>query len=390
MESAIKSEVEPQRFSVMFADIVNSTGIKETQPEPAWIRGTLFLYEACYESLEPTIRDVAWIKGGGDSMMVAVPVQYTAHLLRTAINLLGRISDGNKGRAGAKGIIDYDITVGVASGPTVEVSMPSGARDYIGSVPDRASRLSGIASPNALLVDSPTVAAADMAVLSSPIGEALDRAPEDYLGPRESVQLRGFTQKTGYHEILWAKQLFGVKSANLTSTTERLEAVTRVGTRGESATEPHPKGSGEGHMERKAGALKMWDKDRQFGFAIDDETGEEFHFVARHVVYQEDCSQLTPGTRLAWVAGPPSSRRREAVAILVVDQDAEGFIIATPGTKPHGWVKVCDMAGNAHLVFVPGSQFTPDLQRGTVVHFRVRGGSRGIHATELQQAVDVA
>lgn len=382
---------DPKQCSVMFGDIVNSTGLKETQTETAWVKGTTFLYNGAYAALVPEVRDIAWTKFLGDAVMAVVPANHAAELLRSAIRLLELVNDANRGRAGGKGEIDYNITVGIATGPLVQIKMPDGRRDFIGHVPDKASRLASIATPNALLVDVGTVAAANMTLVNSRIGHALERPVEEYLSPRESAQLRGFAQQVDYHEILWAKQFFGVKSENLTSTTVRLGAAIRSESPPAKVSSKDA-GPAHVHLERLVGVVKTWNAERGFGFAT-SENGEDFHISPPHMVYQEDLPRLVPGQKIAFVAGPAATngRSRQALAVLVAGREAQGYITSVPqDNKPYGWIKVVDLAGNAHPIFMSRDGLPANAARGMVVDFRVEAGPKGAYAVEVQKPEEEA
>jgi class 3 adenylate cyclase/cold shock CspA family protein len=392
--SGVYASEAPKPCVVIFADIVDSTGVKESQTETAWVKGTLLLYAGVYSALVSEIRDLAWVKFLGDAAMIVVPVQFAAEALNSAIRLLELINDANRAGAGAKGEIDFNITIGVATGPVVEVTMPDGRHDFIGHIPDRASRLAGVATPNALLVDAGTVSAANMTLVTSRVGRALDRPVEDYLGDRESVKLRGFAQNTNYHEIQWSRQFFGVKAEQLTSTTARLEAVTRGETRPNdvrsAASKPSPaRGPGE-KADRRTGTIRTWNRDGNYGF-VTDSNGEEFHVSPRHLVYQDDIAHLAAGQKVAFVAGPaPNNRSREALAVLLDGREAQGYVSMLAPDKPYGWIKVVDMTGAAHPVFVSCDDLTAGVMRGSVVDFRVEATVRGARATAVQMSEQLA
>ncbi|WP_019927836.1 hypothetical protein [Nocardia sp. BMG111209] len=367
-------------YTALVGDIVNSTGIKETQPEPAWVTGTKFLYDTAENSLVDSVREHVWCKTVGDAIMWVCPATYTADLLNSAIDLLEAINDANRGQAGGIGTIDYNITIGVATGSLVELEFRDGRRDYIGQTADKAFRLSGIATPNALLADSATVAAGNMTILRSRVGRALDRPVEEYLSARESAPLKGFAHRVDYHEIQWAKQLFGVKSGNLTE----------AATRGERVVSPPPKtvpAAGQA-SEQRTGKVKMWNADRGFGFVTDPVTDEDFYLSPRALVYADDAGLIArPGAEVVFVVAPPLSegKSRRGVCVLVAGQSAEGRISYIHPTKPFGFVAVVDDHGGKVSLHTP----LPDEARarftvGDEVAFDVTVSARGAQASNLE------
>ncbi len=383
-EIMVQAGDHPAPYTVLFGDIVGSTGIKETQTETSWVKGTMFLYSAVENAMSAALREVATRKYLGDGVMIAAPAMYAAEMVNTGIKLLEAISDARKGRAGGKGEIDYNITVGVATGDVREVAMPDGRRDFIGQVPDKASRLCSLATTKGLLVDVATVAAANMTLIRSRVGVALDRRVEEYLSPRDSAPLKGFAQKVDFHEIMWSDQFFGVKANNLTSSVARLEAATRPEPASPTPpAPPSPAAATAARFDRKVGTIKCWDRGRGFGFVTVD--GEDFHICPQHVVYQEDLGKLVPGQRVAFVAGPAtdSRKRPEALAVLLIGGYAQGFVTALPEGRPYGWIRVVDLAGNAHPMFMPRDGLADAVARGCVVDFRVKEGPRGAYAAEV-------
>lgn len=379
-------------LTVVVADITGSTGIKETQPEPAWVTGTTFLYDTAEESLAECIKDSTWCKTVGDAILWVGPAPHAADLLCSAIDLLEAINDANKGQAGGIGKINYNITIGVATGSLVELEFRDGRLDYIGQTVDKAFRLSSIATPNALLVDTATVAAGNMTLLRSRVGKALERPIDEYLSTRESAPLKGFSHKVDYHEIQWAKQLFGVKSGNLTSSAAWMEAAAR---RDQAIAPNHlparppstPQTAAVGGQS--TGKVKMWHADRGYGFITDPATNEDFYLSPRALVYADDAEYLARvGAEVVFFSAPALSegKSRRAVCVLVAGQGAEGRITYIHPTKPFGFVAVSGERGNkVSLHMQVTEQLRARYKVGDEVSFDVGVSAKGAQAANVDQ-----
>jgi class 3 adenylate cyclase/cold shock CspA family protein len=377
---------ETYSCSVLIADIVGSTKLKESQPEAAWVKGTTLLYRWALAALGPQLEhELVCIKFIGDAAMIVVPEACSAELLNAGIRLLELVNDARRGRSGGKGEIDYNITVGVASGTVVRLRMPDKGHDVIGHVPDRASRLAGLVSSNGLLADADTIAAGNMKAITSRIGHALERSAREYLGEQQLATLQGFAQSVPYHEILWGQQLYGIRAEKLSSATAQLSQVTRAGDGRDP--EPRPQAA-EGRAERVMGEVKAWLGDRGCGF-IAAPTGDFFLSPSR-IIGHEPGATLSPGRRVAFVPGPQTEEGRSApaFAVLVDESEVRGHVTRLPQQgRPYGWLRVSDACGVTQGVFLPLDEVSDELVIGDGVTFRVDVNVRGARAVNVKKAL---
>jgi len=88
---------------------------------------------------------------------------------------------------------------------------------------------------------------------------------------------------------------------------------------------------------------------------------------------------------VAFVAGDGGKgRSREALAVLLAGRDAQGYITGLPADRGYGWIRVTDLAGNVHPIYLPLDEMTAPVERGMVVDFRVEIGTRGAFAADVQ------
>ena len=90
---------------------------------------------------------------------------------------------------------------------------------YRGHPVDKALELCNAAGLSGIFVDKAAAETVNAARITSQIGRALARSPIEYLGNYEQqIRLAAFSAPIRYHEILWHKQRFGVRSTMLTRT----------------------------------------------------------------------------------------------------------------------------------------------------------------------------
>jgi|SRR5271165_5135223 len=369
--------------SVVFIDQVGSTAMKEQQPESGWLPALGYLYDTV-TTIAIRINPDAEIKYLGDGIMISFDSDRATEAVNMAIQAQEAINDANQGRAGSKGAVDFNCSVGVSTGPVVAFLTPTGSRDYVGTVVDKARRLCDAASPKGILIDRATAAAANIMRLASRVGGALGRTPEQYQGDVQRVPLKGFDQPVDYYEVFWDQQLHGLKSEGVTSSADRMRPVVAPVPNQDLAV-VRPAGKGTTLEERHVGEVTCWKPEANFGFIRDQRTGEDFYFRGSHMVYPEDGTEsMAVGSRAVFVATGRSdnTRKRWAVAILVVGDYAEGTL-KLPDAKAHGWLRVTDELGNSHHVFTPRAavqRYAP----GTLLSFKVGSNEKGGIAEEIE------
>ncbi len=135
--------------------------------------------------------------------------------------------------------------------------------------------------------------------------------------------------------------------------------------------------------------MTSWWPEQGFGFARDPLTGEDFHFTRKLLVYPDDAEKLAPGKEVAFVAVGTADgrRRRQAGALLVVGEPADGPLVALPADRPYGWIRVEDEPGHSHLVFVPIRELT-GRKVGDVLGFTVSVNDKGALAQQVELVED--
>ncbi len=384
LREAFADDQSREGRTVLFIDQVGSTAMKEQQPESSWLPALGWLYDTVTATVIRIDPD-AEIKYLGDGIMISLDGDRATDAVNIAIQVQEAINDASQGRSGAKGAVDFNCSAGVSTGSVVAFLTPTGTRDYVGTVVDKARRLCDAASPKAVFIDRATAAAANIMKISSRVGSALGRTPEQYQGDLQRAPLKGFDLPVEYYEIFWDQQLHGLKSEGVTLSANRIQP---ADAKPPSASFPPPSPAVRGTStleERHAGEVTCWRPEANFGFLRDSRTGEDFYFRASHLVYPEDAAAaLRVGVSAAFVASGrgDSSRKRWAVGVLIAGDYAEGRL-KLPEGKAHGWLRVQDELGNAHHVFTPRAavqRFAP----GTLLSFKVATNEKGGIAEEIE------
>ena len=307
-----------------------------------------------------------------------------------AIEVQEAINEARGDDAGGR-VIDLAICIGIASGDIRVFTTPGGAVDFLGSTCDRASRLSSVATPNAVLIDRATGLSTNWNKIESRVGKVTHRKAEEYQGDPQRVALKGFSSAVDYFEVYWDHQLYGLKSSPVTAvTTGRLSAVATEAQHNpvkpiQSA--PQPKGAKE---DRRRGVAKFWNAEKKFGRIADPRTGEELHTHRKLFVYPEDTDKgLQEGTEVVFVT-LDSTPRRVAAAVLVVGNDAEGKVTSVREEKGCAWLRVFDLCGNGAPVYLPMPPGGPTYKLGETLSFRVTATDRGAMAVDVSREEDEA
>jgi cold shock CspA family protein len=229
--------------------------------------------------------------------------------------------------------------------------------------------------------------------ITSVFGAVVNRSSDEYQGEVQKAPLKGFREPVAYHEILWDQQLYGVKSASVTASTDRLRAANAERLRTVPPTSAATarttvKDRPPGKLERRRGVVRHWDPDRGFGFIHDPQTGEEFHFHLKLLAYPDDADKLIPNKEVAFVAIDTKdvNKRRQAAAILLVGELADGPLILPVG-RPYGWIRIEDGLGHSHLVYV-ALKDVAGRKGGDVLGFTVKAGEKGSYAEQVESVED--
>jgi hypothetical protein len=137
---------------------------------------------------------------------------------------------------------------------------------------------------------------------------------------------------------------------------------------------------------RRCGEVACWKPDKRSGFIRDAVTGESFWFSARQLVYSDSAESLAVGTRLAFVtAGTAKGKKcRQAGAILVVGEQADGLLVSHPVGRRHGWVRVEGEQGGHQMVYVPQRELS-GCKVGDILTFVVAMNDRGAFASRVER-----
>jgi class 3 adenylate cyclase/cold shock CspA family protein len=371
--------------TVIVVDVIDSTAMKEHQPEVTWLNSLGWMYDVVTEIATSAVPDVL-VKYLGDGIMLVVGTDHTTDAVNLAIRVQEAITEAGKGSGGAKGVIDFTCSVGISTGEVVGFTTPSGSPDYVGAVVDKAFRLCSHANAQAIFVDTATVGAANTMRIASEFGKVIKRTSDQYTGEVQKALLKGFREPIGYMELLWGQQLYGVKSASVTASTDRLRPTP---TTNPIPAHTLPTNRPTGKAERHHGAVTYWNADKGFGFVRDPRAGEEFHFTVRLLAYPEDAEKLTENKEVAFVAidAQPGRKNRQATAVLLLGEPAEGPLVALRPDKSCGWILVEDKLRHGHPVYAPISELQ-GRKVGDLLGFTVKANDKGSYADQIELAED--
>jgi class 3 adenylate cyclase len=359
--------------AVTFVDIVDSTGMKEREPEAGWLTTFGYVYDVIREVVERGEVGLL-VKYTGDGALLAYNEDFATHAINDAIQIQQTIKDSVERRQ-----VTVNVSVGIAIGEVVEFETSHGT-DYLGTVVDRAARLCSIASAGAIFVDTATTASAQMNRVRSTVGEALGRKTDEYQGPVERASVPGFPAPVEYHEIKWDQQLFGVKSKVVTAAIESrpTPAVTvparTVPTTGTATT--------NGTSKRAVrGAVQTWDDEKGRGRIIGPED-EPFYIDSRFLVgdsglERDDIVYFTP-------FGPTEpGRNRMATATVYMGQEADATIVGMRD-EGYGFVQVIDSRNHTQDIFFSMTDAPKGIVLGEVVTCVIVETARGVRAEAIE------
>jgi class 3 adenylate cyclase/cold shock CspA family protein len=383
LRDAFASPESRTERTIVVVDVNGSTAMKETQPQAAWLPTIGWWYDIVTELAHATVPSVV-IKYLGDGIMLVFDVDQATDAVNAAMQIQEAIRDAGRGTGGAMGMVKVTCSVGISSGEVIGFTTPAGGLDFVGAQVDKAFRLCSAANENAIFVDTQTLGAANVTRFNSRVGAALGWASDQYLGDPQKVTLKGFGQPVAYHEIKWDHQLYGVASSEVTASTDRLRPVSS----GRTPAADAASSSAPRTVERHSGEVTCWRPDKGFGFIRDTHSGESFWFCPRRLVYPDSAENLALGMDVAFVAvGTADGKRsREAGAILVVGEQADGPLVSLPADRPYGWVRVEDDEGNHHLVYVPVREMS-GCKVGDILGFMVGATDKGAFAEQVEPIV---
>lgn len=358
-------------------DIAGSVQMKMLMTEGAWVeQQQLFLSIVASAAAEHMPE--AFMKFNGDGVLIIMlDDEHTLEMIRFAIQVQEQVAEANLRVDGAMGIANFGISAAVTTGWVIPVAL-AGREDYWGPVIDRASRLCSAVSPGGIFIDSATHAATNLRRVTSVFGAASHRASDDYMGPRQSITVKGIAAAIEYHEVVWSDQPRGVRS-DFVSTLTPPPAPT---------IEARATGSTSDQREVKQwGTVKYFDQDKGFGFITSLANQEEF-FVAKNLLaYPEDAVHLVDGCKVAFTptAAVGAGKSRRAACVILDGRDADGVVRTAPGERPYGWIRVSSAQHYVDL-FVSAADWPDGVSLGDEVTFEVTIGAKGARATRLERA----
>ncbi|MGH3430486.1 MAG: adenylate/guanylate cyclase domain-containing protein [Mycobacteriales bacterium] len=357
---------------VVFFDIVGSTMMKERETQSAWLTNIASFYDIITEVVEAAGCGTI-VKFLGDGAMIVYNDDHALQAINDAIKIQEAIKDDVQKRK-----VLLHASVGIATGEVAEFKMANGTVDCLGSVVDRASRLCSIASAGAIFVDTATTQAAPMHRVSSLIGSALDRKTDEYQGPTERASVPGFSLPIEYSELLWERQLFGVKSKVMTAAAESTTSVAqlRPGTFDASKNLASPE---RAHAIR--GVVRYWDEMKHRGVISSEE--EEFYCDERYTI---DADDLESDDIVYFVPFGTASEthKRIAGAALYIGQTHTNGTIVHLSEKGFGFIRVEDSTGTTQDVFMSRDEGPSTLEKGDPVTFAVAETGRGARAEDIE------
>ncbi len=350
--------------AVVAVDLTSSTAMKELQPEATWISTYGWFFDLAKQSAQKFGGVI--VKYLGDGVMIVFGEDDAADAINCAIAIQEGIEEARDDR-----LVECQCSIGIAYGMVVEFETAEGAKDYIGSVADKAFRLCTAANANAIFVDTDTLAAAAMNKVRSRLGSSMvpRRTVSEYQGESQSVEAKGFMKPVPYHEILWSSTRFGVDNRFVTKLSEPPAAET---------TAPRPVAvlPRAGTEWLKGRVARLPDTLRQYGFIQAGE--EQFWFNPSYLFYREYAEELRLGQEV-WFSpmeALPNGRSRRASCILPMGEYLSGKAGHINAEKHYTFAMCTSDRGDVRQVFiyVPVPQ---DLKDGEEIEFVISENAKG-------------
>lgn len=387
LSAALSSKKTNGLFTAAFVDIVGSLQRMVQQPAATWMGEQEFVYRTvvdCLHELEllPHIAVVDW---EGDAAVIVVDSSKAAELMNAMIMLMEKLAQAAQKPVGHySGEVAVQMRCGMATGELLRFTTPTGGIDFTGPAMAVASRLCSLGSPNAILVDVNTVETANMGLVRSQLGTYRRRTAAQYRGDQQAVPVKGIENPLPYHEIIWEESPFGLASTAVTETTKPTPPTTPPHSPRTSAIKPRT----ESGPEKAVGKIKVWLKDKGYGF-ITGQDGEEFYLSTKGLVYSEDAEMLASGTEVAFTIAAPlrEGAARRAVTTLVSGADADGKLAYRNSAKGFGFITVTDSFGAAISVHIQIPE-SSTWQVGTELAFTVATSPRGPRAVNPEIVTD--
>ncbi|MGV9990889.1 adenylate/guanylate cyclase domain-containing protein [Streptomyces sp. NPDC003374] len=348
---------------ILFADLAGSTEMKGRTAEVSWLPTIGKFLDIT--TIAVTENGGTVVKYLGDGTLAVFDGDHAAEAICAAIRIQEMLRKENSPEKGV--LRDCYASVGIATGRVVEYEAPGGGLDYVGSVVDLAARLCSAGNPQAIWVDSATVASAIMNKVSSEMGRVHDFSPDDYLSDEWKVELKGFAKPIKYREIIWLSKPFGATNAVVNEITERTEA------QGDRPAGPPATPASE---DTREGVVKRWDALQGRGFISTTSDGD-YYVDRRYIVSGED---LTEGRSVRFVPRAPFKEGARPIAGCTVQEGhrVRGTFHRVFPDRSFTFADVLDGLGNRQSLFVHLGDRAADHRSGEAVILEVTRNYRGI------------
>jgi class 3 adenylate cyclase/cold shock CspA family protein len=357
--------------AILFADLSGSTEIKGKMGEVAWLPTLgrfLDITSAAITEHGGTV-----VKYLGDGTLAAFNGEHAADAICAAIRIQEMLRSANSEGS----LTDCLATVGIATGRVVEYEAPGGGLDYVGSVVDLAARLCGAGAPQAIWVDSVTIASANMNKVSSQMGRVHERTPDEYAPDEWKVELKGFAKPVKYREVVWHIKAFGATNEVVDEITARTE--TQAG----RSPIPHPAPAADDTCE---GVVKRWNPAQGSGF-ISTVSHGDFYVDRRYIANGED---LTEGRCARFVRRPPFKEGARPIAGCTVQEGhrLRGTFQRVLAHRGYGFVEVIDTLGNSQSLFLFLGENAAEHRQGQAVLVEASRNRKGISSHLIERGGD--
>lgn len=369
--------------TIVVVDLTGSTNMKEAQPEAQWLTTYGWFFDMLGTTIENYKGRVA--KYLGDGAIALFSEDHPAEAINWAIAVQEAMADGRE-----RNRVACDCSIGIAYGEVVEFDpekvLPNATvdrKDYIGTVVDKAFRLSAAANAKAIFVDTDTVAAAAMNKVQSRLGhnKSPRRKVAEYSGQVQSVNLKGFSRAVSYHEILWDADRYGVSPEFVTKLTKTEVEQPAIG----PSTQP---GQALATGWQRG---RVTTRNEKFGF-IKSATSED-HFFNSDYLFRRNLD-VKVGDEVWFVPASPLSgaTKPRAVDVIALGAKLVGKLEKVKADKGFGFATCTGQQGDARQMFVFFGTDPGPWSNGMEVEFTIGENAKGLagvdpRPTHLQERV---
>lgn len=315
--------------TILVADLVDSTGMKQQITEAAWLGTYARLFDTVIEALPEKSE---FVKFTGDGVLAF----FTEDDATLAVNTAIKIQEAVENLVSNENFRDY-LSIGIASGRLNRVPVSDDRWDYLGSTVDRAFRLCSVAAPKAILVDANTVGAANITKIVSVSGFGDTPRRDRYVTDEVRIPLKGFNNTVPVHSIHWAREPYGVK-LEYVSEANKMAKQQQAALVAEQVLEKAVVNS----PSRERGVFDHWTADHRSGFIVAD--GHRFHLRSEAVLLDVELRSGDKVTFFAVEAKPSMS----ANGVIKIGSKATGRVVNRPEGKKFAFAQVAELRAYGH------------------------------------------